>query len=331
MAWSSTDKKSWIILEIVRDFLRSYSQFMSLYERFKSKTLHFNDVDKFISDKEPNLPLYNLKESCHQLFRHDADAIYECSHQEKLLDLAVGSIFHEAMKIREYLYQLEVYKPRYIQIRGELTILGHERDLLPEFFRIGVRAEKGLSESMSETYRLFKRTLRHVADLLERYRDNDVLIRFLLQNKHLLQQAFGKSKGLQIVARLFPGGLAEAYEVGGRSYLGSEHFDLAAEFFQQASKRRPHDSRLKSLWLYARGMDGYYRNKYDTALKSFAKFLAATTDLRDGRDYLRRVEDVCRKMRREYLEDKKMEAARLTLQLAEQASKALARAGKLPS
>ncbi len=309
------DKKNWIILEIVRDYLYSYIHFQSIYDQYKAQTLSFDDVEKFVTDKDPTLPLFNLKESCHMLFRYQGEK--ECSDEEKLLDLAVGSIFHEAMKIRENLYLLEVYRPRYLQIQGSQETSDYESNLLQEFIKIGRRTEKRLAESIIETKRLLHDTLKQLAHLLPRYKDNPVLMRFLLRNKEILQQAFGKRKGLKVIADMYPGGLGEAYYVEGRGYLASEHYDLAAEFFNHALKYRNQDQGIKGLYFYAQGMDGYYNNRYNDTLRSFHKLLPIVEALKNGKGYLERVEEVCRKIGREYLEDNKKKQGHVALYLAD--------------
>ena len=309
------DKKNWIILEIVRDYLYSHIRFQSIYKKYKAHTLSFDDVEEFVTDKDPTVPLFNLKESCHMLFRYQGEE--HCSDEEKLLDLAIGSIFHEAMKLRENLYQLKVYKPRYLQIQDSQQTSDYERNLLQEFMKIGAKTEKRLAESMTETKRLFRDTLEQLAHLLPRYKDNAVLIKFLLRNKDLLQQAFGRRRGLKIIADMFSGGLGEAYDVEGRSYLASEHYDLAAQFFSQAQKYRAQDQGLKGLYLYACGMDGYYKNRYQDTVRSFYKLLPLVKALGDGKGYIEKVEEVCRKIGRECLEDKKRKLGTLALQLAD--------------
>ncbi len=309
------DKKNWIILEIVRDYLYSHIRFQSIYKKYKTQALSFDDIEEFATDKDPTLPLFNLKESCHMLFRYQGEE--QSSDEEKLLDLAIGSIFHEAMKLRENLYQLKVYKPRYLQIQKSPQTSDYERTLLREFMKIGGKTEKRLAESMMEIKRLFQDTLEQLAHLLPRYKDNAVLIKFLLRNKGLLQQAFGRRRGLKLIVDMFPGGLGEAYDIEGRSYLASEHYDLAAEFFSQALKYRLHDQWLRCLYLYARGMDGYYKNRYQDTLRSFYKLLPLAKALEDGKGYLEKVEEVCRKISREYLEDKKRKLGNVALRLAD--------------
>jgi len=316
MVRKNLDKEHWVIFEIVRDFLVSYLQFKTIYEKYKNKLLKFNDLDEFVTDKDPTLPLFNLKESCHMLFRYAKEG--NCSDEEKLLDIAIGSIFHEAMKIRENLYQLEVYRPRYLQIRNRLRSYAYEKNFLQQFEKIGIRAEKRLAESMAEANRLFQDTLKQLADLLPGYKDNSVLMRFLIRNKHLLQRSFGKRKGLKVIDKIFPGGLREAYVVEGKSYLESEHYDLAADFFYQALKYKPFDTLLKILYLYARGMDGYYRNRYHESLRSFEKLIPFGVEVEDDkRRYFQKVEEICKKIGREYSEDKKKKLAHIAFHLAD--------------
>ena len=49
--------------------------------------------------------LFRLKERCHALFRGGEQPSEVVMRREALFDLAVGSLFHEAMKFRENLYQ----------------------------------------------------------------------------------------------------------------------------------------------------------------------------------------------------------------------------------
>jgi len=311
-----------MIVAIVGDFLRSYADFKRIREQFDARTLRFENIDTFISDKKPELPLYRLKESCHALFRDPSGT--PCSDEEKLLDLAVGSIFHEAMKIRENLYQIEVYKPHYTRILTSRSTTKEEQKLLFEFVKLGTKAERHLAQSISETHRLFVDTLKHLGNLLTRYRNNHVLVRFLLQNIELLKKVFGKKGSRRVFDDLFPGGLGEAFEVAGKSYLDSAYYQEAADFFRQGLKYRRGDTTLRHLYLYARGMAEYYNNRYDDTLWSFSRFLGFAEFSPHMSSCLRKIEEVCRNIGREYVADRKGDLAKIPIQLAEQAHNTLA-------
>ena len=87
------------LVDIVRDFLAVDQAMRSLFERFRSGTLRFEEVRDRIAADEGSA-LFRLKERCHTLFRLGADASQAARPREVLFDLAVGSLFHETMKFR---------------------------------------------------------------------------------------------------------------------------------------------------------------------------------------------------------------------------------------
>ncbi len=97
------------IVEIVRHFLLAVVTFRQQYQNYQQGSLHFADLAKLIDDRGQSI-LYALKELSHALYRHNSAII---SEKEQIFDLTIGSIFHLAMKIREDLYQLEIYGPKY--------------------------------------------------------------------------------------------------------------------------------------------------------------------------------------------------------------------------
>ena len=133
------------ILEIVRGLLLSEQAFQEILKKYEQGQLHFSDVGNWVDDKGQSL-LYNVKEQCHSLFRHvEMGSIRK---KEWLLDLAIGSIFHEAMKLRENVYQLQVYRPKYLQYKMKAGKSAYETDYLRQFERIMSKAEQGVTEGM---------------------------------------------------------------------------------------------------------------------------------------------------------------------------------------
>ncbi len=99
------------ILEILRDFVEVDRLVRGLARRHRAHGLRFPELAALIRDDESSV-LFRLKERTHALFRGPGSAMRGSTHREALFDLAVGSLFHEAMKLRENLYQREVYGPR---------------------------------------------------------------------------------------------------------------------------------------------------------------------------------------------------------------------------
>ena len=98
------------LVDIVREYLDVNERMRDLFVHFRAGTLGFGPVRDLFADDERS-PLFRLKERCHRLFRRRGSN-REPMWRAELFDLAVGSLFHEAMKFRENFYQQVVYAPR---------------------------------------------------------------------------------------------------------------------------------------------------------------------------------------------------------------------------
>ena len=178
------------IIEIVRGLLLSEVAFQEIFKKYKEGRLRFSDIGVWVDDKGQSL-LYNSKEQCHSLFRYKGKKpIYKNGW---LLDLVIGSIFHEAMKLRENLYQMEVYRPKYLQYKSKFGKTGYEKNYLQPFERIILKAKQGVAEGMEETRSLFKDAMPQLIDLFRESSKNTFLVRFLLENLTLLQEEIGRA------------------------------------------------------------------------------------------------------------------------------------------
>ena len=105
------------LVQIVRDFISVHREMKRLFAEFRDGSLAFVDVRSLVADGESSV-LYRLKERVHSLYRDETDDS-RLQRGEALFDLAVGSLFHEALKFRENFYQLEVYGPKVMRLRSE--------------------------------------------------------------------------------------------------------------------------------------------------------------------------------------------------------------------
>lgn len=293
------ESRNRMIFEIVRGFLLSELGFQEILKKYKEGHLRFQDIANWVDDKGQSL-LYNLKENCHKTFRYSG--VPSSRKKEWLLDLAIGSIFHEAMKIRENLYQLEVYRPKYLQYKRKAGESEYEKNYLQQFARIISKAEQGISEGMEEILSLFRDAVAQLVDVLKENSKNIFLIRFLLENQPILQKVYGSKKARVIIERMFKRGFLDAYLSVAKSYLKSEHYDLASSYFSKALKMAPKQSDILFLFCFCLGMKAYYNNLYSKALSCFEKLLPLKSKMK--KDYLKKVEEVCQKITTE-MEDEK--------------------------
>lgn len=306
------------ILEIVRGLLLSEVTFQKILNKYNEGRLHFSDIGVWVDDKGQSV-LYNLKEQCHSLFRYKGKKPIQ--KNEWLLDLVIGSIFHEAMKLRENLYQMEVYRPRYLQYKAKLGKSDYERDYLQLFERIILKAEQGVAEGMMETRSLFKDATAQLIDLFKESSKNAFLVRFLLENLTLLHKVYGPKKTKELFNVMFKRGFLDAYRFAGVSYLRSGHYDLSSNYFVKALEIDPHDAGLQFLLNFSLGMIEYYRNAYSKSLSYFSKVARAKLDGKLKKEYLRKVEEVCKKIYSDLKEEKGLKAAKEAGSLADRIKK----------
>lgn len=284
------------IVEIVKGFLKSTFIFTDLLKEYHRGNLKFSKVEKLVDTTETNT-LFDLKERCHSRFRYQE--AQSCNEKEKLFDLTIGSIFHEAMKLKENLYQLEVYGPRYVEFEKRLGNPLPESDS-HRFKKIMLRAEQGLKDGIEELGKLFRDVKEQLADLLREYSKNQLLTRFFLENSALVQRVYGRSGLEKIFASMYRRGIDQAYWAAGNSYLESQYFDMAHRVFKKALSRHQENEMLQFICQFASGAGSYYANDYQKALLKFKGLLGFKEPIRGKGKHLKKAEEICHKMRREY-------------------------------
>ena len=305
-------------LTIVKGLFQSQIAFQDIYQKYQKGALHFPEIENWVDDRGRSL-LYKLKEKCHSLFRSTKGGT---SHKKEwLLDLAIASIFHEAMKLRENVYQLEVYRPRYLEYKRRMGKSTYEKDYLDQFEKIISKAKLGVSEGMEEMRSLFQNTTAQLVDFFRENRQNPFLIRFLIESQPLLRKIYGIKKRKEIFSLMFARGTFDAYRLAAQSYLQSEHYDLSAACFSQAFKMDPRDLRLQFFLNFSLAMKAYLDNSYPQALSSSAKLVVSKEKARGQREYLKKAEEVCRKISSEMEEENRLKMAKKAGWIADQLKK----------
>jgi len=308
------------LLEIVRGLLCSRLTFEEFFSKYRRGRLRFSDIVNWADDRGQS-PLYTLKEQSHFLFRNKGKETF--GKNEWLLDLVIGSIFHEAIKLRENIYQLEIYRPKYIKYKRHIGKSPYERNYSQQFERIISKAEQGVLLGISEMRSLFHDAMEQLIDLFKENGRNPYLVRFLLDHHSLLQKVYGHKRGKDIFGLIFKGGIQEAYVRAGRSYLSSGHYDLSSRYFSKAWKLGPPHSELRFLLYFSLGMDAYYKNAYLRTMSLWRNLIPLRVKHHFKKPYARQLEDVCHKMVSELKEEGKFHLEEKAQNLADQIKKML--------
>jgi hypothetical protein len=272
------------LVDIVRDFIVVHHRFERLFEQFRAGDLQFEDVKHLVADSNSSV-LFRLKERVHGLFR-DRDPDLPLRRGEALFDLAVGSLFHEALKFRENLYQLEVYGPRVRALRAEGS---DDDDLLAEFAKILRGASDRLGESLRETETLLQQTRKQLPALLRDAAsgssgDEEVEVglvtRFLLESRESVEQVY--PEGVESLLARVHDNVVSAYLCAIRSHLESAHFELAMALIIEARELAQGNGvtedallDLSHLEAYALGMQAFLDGRYPESVEQLRSWLEA--------------------------------------------------------
>jgi hypothetical protein len=264
------------ILEILRDFVEVDRLVRGLARRHRAHGLRFPELAALIRDDEGSV-LFRLKERTHALFRGPGGVVRGSTHREALFDLAVGSLFHEGMKLRENLYQREVYGPR---VRALQSDAGEEsKALFDEFEKMLGAVDDRLDEGVRELETLVQRTADQLRLLIADLRD-DGAVRFVIERPDEVEAVFGLP--LDALLEEMHGSVAQGFEIAGRSYLSSGAFEAARDCFARALAQTEADPKVERLLNYAEGMHAYIERDYASSLRHLTAWAdrgALDTDL----------------------------------------------------
>lgn len=258
------------LVDIVRDYLFADTLMRRLFARFREGKLRFEEVQELVGDRESSV-LFRLKEHCHALFRPAPGNPSLSMPRGALFDLAVGSLFHEAMKFREDLYQHTVYGPKVRALRSAASTDTDE--IFREFEKLLATAAIRLDEALHETEALLVHTRTQFRVLLVAHRANGLVARYLIENPALVAEVF--PEGLDPLLAEIHGCAASGYETAARSYLASGCFGPARRALTQSLARREERPDLRSLVWYAEGMDAYLAGRHREALDGIERWLDA--------------------------------------------------------
>jgi tetratricopeptide (TPR) repeat protein len=284
------------VVETVRNFLLAVRAFRQQQEKYRRGSLRFSDLAKLVDDRGESI-LFALKENCHALFRQN-----ECpaSEKEQIFDLIIGTLFHLSMKMREELYQLEFYRPKYTEwsARGE-TSPDHQ-SLAHQFQRLISRTQNNFQAGMDEVGLLLREVLPHFQNLLAEHRENGLLMRFFLEEKDLLREVLGQNALEVLFQNIYGPQKCRPYRLAGESYFHSGFYAQATQAFSLALDKSPTDPALLFSYHLSQGLLQFYSFSSQEALASLEKCLSFPVEKEVLENYRDMIRMVCQKIREKF-------------------------------
>jgi len=221
------------VASVFKRFLVARVAFDAIIETFRSsEPMRFEPINLFVERT-----LFGLKEECHALFRKAGRPAGEVLFGEDLLDVLIGSIFHETMKIKENCYILEHYGPAYRAMAGvaerRIQVPGYERLFFRACKRIIERASSAIYDDIRAAEQLFNDATKHLLNMLHRFASNGLVTRMLIENEQLVDMVY--EDGLRMVLlRMYDDRLDKAYLHAANSYLDAGRFDEARKYCEKS-------------------------------------------------------------------------------------------------
>lgn len=264
------------LVDLIREFARAHGAVRAVGQRLRAGTLDFDTVEALVGSGDESV-LFRLKERCHRLFRV-SEGSEAAIGGGPLFDLAVGSLFHEAMKLRENFYQQWAYGPRLRELRE--TGVSEGRGLVEEFEKILAETEGRLNQSLMETEVLLEQTTGPLRTLMRDHRTSGPLARYLVIHHEEVAHLFGGT-GEDLLVGVY-GSAGAAFEVAARSYLASGFFAEGRDALEAAVRAGADPTELAGTKAYADGMCAYLAGEYAPCIARLSDWVATPPSAREA-------------------------------------------------
>jgi len=239
----------------VADFSYAARTFYGVLGKFFDAYKYFKEHDTFLMKDldELEIDLAHIKDRIHTLFRKDDE---EGDNLDKgvLFDLAVGTVFHELLHVKEYVYTMTAYAPRYQQLSEQMNKGKGKDDKGREDARFLLRgnlivseATRHLPRKADELYYFFKDAQAHLERLIAQYKEESRLLRGIYFDGDILAKVYGRDGPGKLYSIVFDSTPAVGYLKVGESFLSASFFDKALEAFKKAMRYLKAQKKKKKL------------------------------------------------------------------------------------
>lgn len=284
-------------IDLIKESICVFTKWEECRTLYKEGLLSFAKIEDFVDDRGGSC-LFRLKEMCHRLFRNSNEA----SYKEKFYDITVGYIFHEAMKLRENLYQMEYYRPKQDIDAYELTTL--EKKIVHEIGSLITKAEKRTEEGLKQIKVLSRELVEQLKDLIKFYKNNYLIPRFIFENEKTLLRLFGKKGFETLLNDMYKDGRLLLMFKAAQSYLESEYYGLARDLFQRVGRIDGKNRTALFLYLYTSAFYFYFKNRFLRS-RNYAEKALAFTGVARSRVYREALEALVAELSKEMKGPKK--------------------------
>jgi hypothetical protein len=251
-------RRDHFLCQVVMDFFSFVQAFTRLYEEYlacgrlesgrlrmdllatrtgENRQRIWEQLARMIGSETGKGELWQLKDLCHQIWPGQDRA---GSVHGSLLDWLVGSVFHEAMKLKENIYLLNTYGPAARRLRR----LSPQDTALPRLSAM-VDVESLVGSIADDAARQVEHLAVLVGQatcilriLLPELAGNPLLVRLLIEEEDQVRTVWGEEID-SVLADMFQGSSARGFCAAGRSYLEGQWYERARAMYDRALQSDP--------------------------------------------------------------------------------------------
>lgn len=224
------------VKNMFKEFYETHGRFLSFYEAYAAsqQMIAFADIDHLVGTETAKGRLWRLKDRCHLLWR-DSDPHAEMSGC--LLDWVIGSIFHEAMKLKENIYMLQYYGPL-AETMKQRSAAHTVKFCGSECQRFMERTNLEIGRQMENLGFMFNRANFLMRTLMLEQAENALLLRHLLENPQMAEELWSEPLD-HLMHDMFPDGADHGYCAAARSYMAGDWHREAKAAYEAALALNP--------------------------------------------------------------------------------------------
>jgi len=220
----------------------NFAGFSPLFEQHNQEQLQaiWNRLTTMVGTEVAKGPLWQLKDLCHRIWPEES---YSRSLEGSLIDWLIGSIFHEAMKLKENMYLLICYGPaaRKISVQeSDGLARGLRQDVVvPRFVQMmdiqGLikRTAVDVTIQLDQLAFLFGQANCMLRTMTPELTRNLLLIRFLVEQESTLLDFWGEDI-VSVFTDMFDGAPEQGFCAAGLSYFNGQWYSRALTMYERA-------------------------------------------------------------------------------------------------
>ncbi len=183
-------------------------------------------------------PLWQLKDLCHRLWPEEEQ---RAQFEGSLIDWFIGSIFHEAMKLKENIYILGSYGPTALKRRDSGSLGGGAQNLahVLDVSTLVRRVVLDVHSQLNQLAFLFGRTSYLLRTMLPGLSANVLLVRLLAEREQMVFDLWSEEREA-LFSDMFSGRPEQGFCVAGKGYLSGQWLPQARMMYEHALRIDEH-------------------------------------------------------------------------------------------